>query len=70
MRLVNCFGCIYRMSERNFRQFLRAGARDPSVRVDAYGKQIGVLSFSATDADAAEYQDVLEAIQRRDSEAG
>jgi hypothetical protein len=52
------------MSERKFREFLRAGAKDSSVRLDAYGAQIGVLSFTATDADENEYQDVLDAIER------
>lgn len=64
MRLVNCYGCIYRMSERKFRAFLKAGAADSSVRLDAYGTQIGVISFTATDADEHEYQDVLDAMTR------
>lgn len=65
MRLVNCFGCIYRMSERNYRKFLRAGAADGSVRVDAYGKQIGVIDFTATDAEPREYQDTLDWLSKK-----
>jgi hypothetical protein len=52
------------MTDRNYLAFLKAGAADASVRLDLYGKQIGVISFTATDADAAEYQDVLDATLR------
>lgn len=57
MRIVNNYGELIRMSERNYKRFLQDGAAHPHTIVPAdYGKMIGVIDFTCTDATKADYE--------------
>ena len=55
MRLVNDFGEIVRMSERNFRKYLKDCAQKVQP-ASKYGKVIGHLSLTSTDWTEEDFQ--------------
>ena len=56
MRLVNDFGEIVRMSERNYLRYLKDGAEGNIQAASKYGKVLGTLSWTATDCEVQDYQ--------------
>lgn len=59
-RLVDYWGAIYRLSERNYVRFLRAGAAGVDAEPANFGGTfVGVVAFATVHADADAYQERL-----------
>jgi hypothetical protein len=60
MRYVNAYGEIVRMSERNYRKFLRDGMAGKNPIAGGYGRIVSVIDFNGTDARETDYEYALE----------
>jgi hypothetical protein len=63
VRLVNDWGVIVRMSERNFVKWLKLGASGDIQSADKFGKVIGSLSISTVDLDPEDFKFRLECLK-------
>ena len=57
MKHVNEFGTIVKMSDRNYRLFIEAGARGERVSASDYGKVICVVDCTTTDWDEKDFEE-------------
>lgn len=60
MRYVNWFGMLWRMSDRNFKRYLRRGAAGKGWDLDDFGTHVGSIDFHSTDANQQSFEDKLE----------
>lgn len=62
-RIVNHWGELYRLGERNYRLYLASGieGKDPNP-TDFGGKFIGVICFHSIDAKPIDYQNEMDRI--------
>lgn len=60
MRLVNDYGQIVRMTEKNYRKWLEAGAIGHIRPACNYGNAVGHLSFTATNQTMEGFKSQLE----------
>jgi hypothetical protein len=65
MRFVYDGGAVYKLTERNFKRFLTAGAADGSANASDFGTYVGA-GFNATRADAEDYQEALDALPHKE----
>lgn len=64
-RYVSTYGDLYRMTERNYRRYLRAGAKDDGVDPAKYGRYLGsVRTF--TDGSCADFANELAVVNDLD----
>ena len=64
MKIVNDWGELFKMSERKYRQFLRAGAAGKEPEACKYGKCIGVVAFNSVDVKPRDYQFALDGLEK------
>lgn len=60
-RFVNDYGVIFRMTERNYLKYIKASVKALRAGKEAlepgkYGKEIGTLSFTSTDAKLIDFE--------------
>lgn len=69
MKVIDDWGVLVKMTDRDYLRYLRAGAegKDPDSK-DFGGRRIGEITFHTVDRTTRDYQDELNAETRRVAE--
>lgn len=60
VKIVNSWGELYRMSDRNYLRYLRAGVDGKDPDASNFGKRIGVIAFTSIDAKPQDFKWTLD----------
>jgi len=65
MKIVDDYGELYRMSEDNYRRYLRSSADGENLSPSDFGgRLIGTIDFWTIDKKPIDYRDALDFIER------
>jgi len=66
MKIVNYWGSLYKITDKNYKLYLLEGMKmNGDVEVGIFGHYIGQITFHALDAEAHDFQDELERVERQ-----
>ena len=59
MKIVSCYGGLWKLTDKRYKELLTDVAAGETFNLDAYGKQIGQINLNAMDLDAALAKELL-----------